>query len=138
METFDSIKAKVDEVKEKLSEVRDNIDLDEAMRAGGKAATKTAKRASNAINQAAGTEVGEVAHKVSSQLERTIAREPANSLMRSITLALAGVSVLSAMSLHMAGRKHEALLIGQLAPTLVGIALWDQIVKSQRRGLFGA
>ena len=111
----------------------DKINVDEAVRRGGEAATKTARRASDTINQAADSEVGEVARKVSSQLERTIAKEPANSLMRSVTLGLAGASVLSSISLYAIGRKHEALLVGQLAPTLIGIALWDQIVKGQRQ-----
>jgi hypothetical protein len=48
-------------------------------------------------------------------------------------LAGAGLSILGSLVMQLTGKKHEALFIGQWAPTLVSIALWYQIVKTQEQ-----
>lgn len=82
--------------------------------------------------QNASQSAGRVTQNVSEPMERGLSNEPANSLIRTICLAGAGGSILGSLAMQMTGRKHEALFIGQWAPTFIAIALWYQIVKSQR------
>lgn len=58
--------------------------------------------------------------------------EPVNASIRTALLVAAGGAVAASLIMQMMDRKHEALFVGQWAPTLVSIALWYQIVKSQR------
>jgi hypothetical protein len=66
-------------------------------------------------------------------MERGLSNEPANATIRSMLLAGAGLSILGSLVMQLTGKKHEALFIGQWAPTLVSIALWYQIVKTQEQ-----
>lgn len=66
--------------------------------------------------------------------ERVLSGEPANSNIRTALLAFAGASVLASLFFQITGKKNEALFIGQWPPTLVAVALWYQIVKSERGG----
>lgn len=81
--------------------------------------------------QRSGSSAGEIAHSMSEPMERGLSREPVNSSIRTALLAAAGASILGSLIMQMQGRKHEALFVGQWAPTLVSFALWYQIVKSQ-------
>lgn len=81
--------------------------------------------------QRSGSFAGEIARGVSEPMERGLAREPVNSSVRTALLVAAGASILGSLIMQMQGRKHEALFVGQWAPTLVSFALWYQIVKSQ-------
>jgi hypothetical protein len=73
----------------------------------------------------------EIAQRGAEPLERRLAGEPANSIIRTLCLAGAGGSILGSLIMQMRGRKGEALFIGQWAPTLISFALWYQIVKSK-------
>jgi hypothetical protein len=75
---------------------------------------------------------GEVARNMSEPLERGLANEPANSTIRTMCLAGAGIAVAASLMMQLRGNKHEALFFGQWAPTLIAFALWYQIVKSTR------
>lgn len=81
--------------------------------------------------QTGSTSAEEIAQRGSEPLERTVSNEPANSLIRTVCLVGAGGSILGSLIMQMRGRKDDALFVGQWAPTLVSIALWYQIVKSQ-------
>ena len=72
------------------------------------------------------------AQNVSEQLERNLGAEPNSSTIRTALLAAAGLSILASLSFQAAGRKDDALFVGQWPATLVGIALWYQIVKMQQ------
>lgn len=74
------------------------------------------------------------ARAASETTERELSGEPANSTIRGALLAFAGLSILGSLALQFTGRKAEALFVGQWPPTLVAIALWYQIVKSERGG----
>lgn len=74
---------------------------------------------------------GEIADRGAEPLERTLSNEPVNSGIRTACLIGAGASILGSLVMQMQGRKHEALFVGQWAPTLISFALWYQIVKSQ-------
>ena len=84
------------------------------------------------IERAADNPVGRMAQGVSESNERHDAREPMNSLMRTMLLSGAGMAIVASLSMQMMGRKHEALFFGQWAPTLLTIALWYQLVKGQQ------
>lgn len=77
------------------------------------------------------TSAGEIARRGAEPLERRLAGEPANSVIRTFCLIGAGASILGSLMMQMRGRKGEALFIGQWAPTLISFALWYQIVKSK-------
>ncbi len=72
------------------------------------------------------------AAKVSNTMEQSISQEPVNSTMRSILMAAAGASILGSLMFQLAGKKDNALFVGQWAPTILLIALWGQLVKEQR------
>lgn len=78
----------------------------------------------------------EATRNISEPMERGLANEPANSMIRTVCLAGAGGAILGSLAMQIMGRKHEALFVGQWAPTFIAVALWYQIVKSQeqRRG----
>lgn len=69
---------------------------------------------------------------ISGNIERNVSPEPVNASIRTALLVAAGGAVAASLIMQMMDRKHEALFVGQWAPTLVSIALWYQIVKSQR------
>jgi hypothetical protein len=73
-----------------------------------------------------------VPSSISGNIERSVAPEPVNASIRTALLVAAGGAVAGSLIMQMMGRKHEALFVGQWAPTLVSVALWYQIVKSQR------
>lgn len=75
----------------------------------------------------------EATRNVSEPMERGLGNEPANSMIRTVCLAAAGGAILGSLTMQIMGRKHESLFIGQWAPTFIAIALWYQIVKSQRQ-----
>lgn len=75
----------------------------------------------------------EATRNISEPMERGLGNEPANSLIRTICLAAAGGAILGSLTMQIMGRKHESLFVGQWAPTFIAIALWYQIVKSQRQ-----
>jgi hypothetical protein len=83
------------------------------------------------MERASSMTAGDIAERGSEPLERTLSNEPVNSLIRTVCLGAAGAAILGSLAMQMRGRKHEALFIGQWAPTLVSFALWYQIVKSQ-------
>lgn len=102
--------------------------------------TNTADRARNAADRVAGsmydatnTTTGRVAQGISEANERTGSAEPMNSSMRTMLLSAAGLSILGSLAMQFMGRKHEALFVGQWAPTLLIVALWYQEVKDARR-----
>lgn len=83
----------------------------------------------DATNNAA----GRMAQGISEANETTDSAEPMNSTMRTILLSAAGLSILGSLAMQFTNRKHEALFVGQWAPTLLIIALWYQEVKDARR-----
>jgi hypothetical protein len=70
---------------------------------------------------------------ISGKIERNVANEPVNANVRTILLAATGISIAISLAMQSMNRKHEALFVGQWAPTLMTAALWYQIVKSQRQ-----
>lgn len=68
---------------------------------------------------------------ISGEIERNVAPEPVNSNIRTGLLLAAGASILASAIMQMSNRKHEALFVGQWAPTLISMALWYQMVKRQ-------
>ncbi|HET9029115.1 MAG TPA: hypothetical protein VFN49_02990 [Candidatus Aquilonibacter sp.] len=99
-------------------------------------ATERARSATDAISgtirNATDNSVGRTAQGISESNERNDSQEPMNSMMRTILLSAAGLSVLGSLAMNFMGRKHEALFVGQWAPTLLIIALWYQEVKDAR------
>lgn len=73
----------------------------------------------------------QTARNISAPLERNLAQEPANSTVRSLLLMAAGASIIGSLVMQIQGRKHEALFVGQWAPTLLTAALWYQVVKAR-------
>lgn len=88
---------------------------------------------SGSIRDATDNPMGRAAQGISESNERNDSREPMNSTMRTILLAGAGLSILGSLAMNVMGRKHQALFLGQWAPTLLIIALWYQEVKDARR-----
>ncbi|MDQ2818641.1 MAG: hypothetical protein M3T49_10640 [Candidatus Eremiobacteraeota bacterium] len=86
----------------------------------------------DAAAQAGNSDIANAAHQTSRTLEDTAAQEPVNSTMRTVLLGLAGVSMLTAIALHLSDKKSNSVFVGQWVPTLLIIALWNQIVKGQR------
>lgn len=83
------------------------------------------------MQETAVTSAGEITQRGAEPLERRLAGEPANSMIRTFCLIGAAASILGSLVMQMQGRKGEALFIGQWAPTLISLALWYQIVKSK-------
>jgi hypothetical protein len=77
------------------------------------------------------TSAEEIPQRGAEGLEQSLANEPMNSMIRTLCLMGAGASILGSLVMQMRGRKHEALFVGQWAPTLISFALWYQIVKSR-------
>jgi hypothetical protein len=77
------------------------------------------------------TTADEISQRGAEGLEQSLANEPTNSMIRTLCLMGAGASILGSLIMQMRGRKHEALFVGQWAPTLISFALWYQIVKSR-------
>ena len=46
-----------------------------------------------------------------------------------VLLMAAGASVLGSLALKFSGRNHDALFVGQWAPTLVGLAVFTRLVQ---------
>lgn len=89
---------------------------------------------SGSIRNATDNSVGRAAQGISESNERNDSQEPMNSTMRTVLLSAAGLSILGSLAMNFMGRKHEALFVGQWAPTLLIIALWYQEVKDARGG----
>ena len=87
---------------------------------------------SSTVDTISGQSVSRAAASASNPMERTLSKEPANSTMRSVLMLATGAAIIGSMFLHLSERKHEALFVGQWAPTLLLIALWGQVVKEQR------
>ena len=75
--------------------------------------------------------MSEMAQQGTEPLEQRVSDEPTNSLIRTACLMGAGAAVLASLVMQLQGKKHAALFTGQWAPTLIAVALWYQIVKSQ-------
>ena len=84
-------------------------------------------------NLTLGNDATHAPQRISEPMERGLGNEPANSTIRSALLAGTALSILGSLALQMSAKKHEALFVGQWAPTLVSIALWYQIVKLQEQ-----
>ena len=52
-----------------------------------------------------------------------------SSLPSSLFLAAAGASILGSLSLQFAGRKHEALFVGQWAAPFLLLGIYNKLVK---------
>ena len=64
--------------------------------------------------------------------EGTIARtieEQTAKLPSDVFLWAAGASIIGSLALQFSGRKHESLFVGQWAPTLLILGLYNKIVK---------
>lgn len=86
---------------------------------------------SQTIRDSANSPMGNTARGLSAPLERNLAQEPVNSTVRTLLLLAAGASIAGSLIMQMQDRKHEALFVGQWAPTLMIMALWYQVVKSR-------
>ncbi|MBV9402867.1 MAG: hypothetical protein JO018_03965 [Candidatus Eremiobacteraeota bacterium] len=91
---------------------------------------------SGSTNGGGGAEsAASAAQSVSNPLEYGVAKEPVNSTWRTVLLGLAGASIVGSLLFQLMGRKHEALFVGEWAPTFLIIALWGQLVKAQEQSL---
>jgi hypothetical protein len=64
--------------------------------------------------------------------EGTIARtieEQTAKLPSDVFLWAAGASIIGSLALQLSGREHEGLFVGQWAPTLLILGLYNKIVK---------
>lgn len=59
---------------------------------------------------------------------RTIEEQTAK-LPSDLFLWAAGGSIIGSMLLHLSGRKHDAIFVGQWAPTFLILGLYNKIVK---------
>ena len=70
---------------------------------------------------------GPVEHTVG-KIARTIEEQTAK-LPSDVFLWAAGASIIGSLALQISGRKHESLFVGQWAPTLLILGLYNKIVK---------
>jgi hypothetical protein len=61
---------------------------------------------------------------VATAIEQQTAKLPSDTF-----LWLAGASIATSLTLKMVGRDHEALFVGQWAPTFLILGLYNKIVK---------
>jgi hypothetical protein len=61
-------------------------------------------------------------------IARTIEEQTAK-LPSDLFLWAAGASIVGSLALQFSGRKHESLFVGQWAPTLLILGLYNKIVK---------
>ncbi len=61
-------------------------------------------------------------------IARTIEEQTAR-LPSDVFLWAAGASIIGSLTLHFSGRKAESLFVGQWAPTLLILGLYNKIVK---------
>lgn len=62
------------------------------------------------------------------KIARTIEEQTAK-LPSDVFLWAAGASIIGSLALQFSGRKHESLFVGQWAPTLLILGLYNKIVK---------
>ena len=70
---------------------------------------------------------GRVEHtegKIAQTIEEQTAKLPSD-----VFLWAAGASIIGSLALQFSGRKHESLFVGQWAPTLLILGLYNKIVK---------
>lgn len=70
---------------------------------------------------------GRVEH-TEGKIARTIEEQTAK-LPSDVFLWAAGASIIGSLALQFSGRKHESLFVGQWAPTLLILGLYNKIVK---------
>ena len=70
---------------------------------------------------------GRVEH-AEGRIARTIEEQTAK-LPSDLFLWAAGASILGSLALQFSGRRHESLFVGQWAPTLLILGLYNKIVK---------
>jgi hypothetical protein len=59
---------------------------------------------------------------------RTIEQQTAK-LPSDVFLWAAGASIVGSLTLHLTGREHESLFVGQWAPTFLILGLYNKLVK---------
>ncbi|MBE0543373.1 MAG: hypothetical protein IH623_18675 [Verrucomicrobia bacterium] len=62
--------------------------------------------------------------KTATAIERQTAKVPSDVFLWS-----AGASIAASLTLKMMGRKHEALFVGQWAPTFLLLGIYNKLVK---------
>ncbi|MGZ3396459.1 MAG: hypothetical protein ACXVB2_20230, partial [Isosphaeraceae bacterium] len=70
---------------------------------------------------------GRVEH-TEGKIARTIEEQTAK-LPSDVFLWAAGASIIGSLALQFSGRKHESLFVGQWAPTLLILGLYNKIFK---------
>jgi len=85
-------------------------------------ATETANR------MGYGGKQGEAQQHSEGIVARTIEEQTAK-LPSDVFLWAAGASILGSLCLQSAGRRHDALFVGQWAPTLLILGLYNKLVK---------
>jgi hypothetical protein len=76
-----------------------------------------------------GEEMAHRGRQASERGHRAVERG-ADWLASEVLVMAAGASVIGSLALKIAGRPHDALFVGQWAPTLVGLAVFTRLIQT--------
>ena len=76
-----------------------------------------------------GTSTGPAVHKFAESATATAIERQTAQMPSDLFLYAAGGSIAASLALKMAGRNHDALFVGQWAPTFLLLGLYNKLVK---------